>query len=118
MSDQAVNTVTAVAAGIAAIGGLSALANVLYRVFFGGPERAANTAVALTGAAKLMVDELQEEVHAARDETRQARAETHALRAEINELRELTSKELARLRAENHSLRQLNGSLRAQLGKG
>jgi hypothetical protein len=108
--------VTTVGALLAGVAGCSWLVLALWRLITG--ERAGNAAISITGAAKLMVDELQEEVHAARaesrlarEETRQARAETAAardetemLRRDIAELRRLTGLEIERLRAENGEL--------------
>lgn len=68
--------------------------------------RAVNVTAALAGAAKLIVDELQEEVRAAREETRLARRETELLRNEIGELRRITGLEIERLKTENASLLQ------------
>lgn len=101
--------VTAVGAILAGVGGLGWLGKALHSAVFGGEVRRANAAVALTGAAKVMVDELQEEVHAARSEARAARAETAELRKEIAELRRLTSEEISRLRTENLALRMQLG---------
>lgn len=113
------------------LAGCGWIGTTVYRMFFGGEERRANAAIALTGAAKVLVDELQEEVAAARAESRLARAETKAAREEtaaarretatareevellrrnVNEMRHLTELEIARLKKENAELRQqLNG---------
>lgn len=112
------------------LGGLAGcgwLGNFTYKAFFGGEERRANAAVAITGAAKQLVDELQEEVSAARIESRLAREETKAARIEtkiareetasareeieilrrnISEMRRLTDSEITRLKRENAELTQ------------
>lgn len=110
------DTITAIGALLAGLAGCSWLFMAAWRLFTG--ERSTNAAIALTGAAKIMVDELQEEVSAARaesrlarvetrtarDETAAARSETELLRREIAELRRLTGAEIDRLRAENAEL--------------
>lgn len=110
---------TSIGALMAGLGGLSWLATAIWRFFFGGEERRANAALAWTGATKIIVDELQEEVRAARaearasrTETQAARGETEALRQALDELRRLTDQKIHRLEAENAELlrRISNGS--------
>ena len=120
---------TAIGAVLAGLAGCAWIANAIWRTVTG--QQSTNQAVALTGAAKGMVDELQEEVQAARDESRLAREETRAARAEtkiardetasareeieilrrnISEMRRLTELEISRLKRENADLLQrLNG---------
>lgn len=82
-------------------------------------ERSANLAGAYAAAAKVLVDELQEEVVSARAEAKVSRNETararlataaateevEILRRNINTLRTLTDREIARLRNEITALR-------------
>lgn len=116
---------TAIATVIAALGGAGWIFNFAWRAITG--QRSTNQALAITGAAKVMVDELQEEVKDARAESRLAREETKAARAEtqlardetaaareeieilrrnISEMRRLTEAEIARLKRENAELLQ------------
>lgn len=105
---------TAVGALAAGLAGCSWIATALWKALFGGEERRANAAVALTGAAKLMVDELQEEVRAARLETKAAREETEELRTLLREMRRLADEEIIQLRAQVAVLKQQNHELRAE----
>lgn len=119
------DVLTSVGAILAGLAGCGWLGTALWKTFFGGEERRANAAVAITTSAKQLVDELQEEVSAARAESRLAREETKAARAEtkiardetaqareeieilrrnISEMRRLTELEIARLRRENAEL--------------
>ena len=116
---------TAIATVLAGLGGLGWVVTAIWRVITG--QRSTNAAIAITGAAKVMVDELQEEVSEARAESRLAREETKAARAEtkiarnetaaareeieilrrnISEMRRLTDSEITRLKRENAELTQ------------
>lgn len=120
-----IDILAAVGAMLAGLAGCGWIGNAIFKGIFGGEERRANAIVAVTGAAKVMIDELQEEARdarkesqaareetraareetrAARFETRAARGETEELRQQINELRRLTDAEIARYKNENASL--------------
>ncbi len=102
-------TVTAIGALLAGLAGCAWIGDTVWRAITG--QRSTNQASAITGAAKVLVDELQEEVREARLETRYARKETAAAREEveilrrnIGELRRLTGEEITRLKTENAEL--------------
>lgn len=108
---------TSLGALFAGLAGCGWIGTTLWKTFFGGEERRANAAMALTGAAKLMVDELQEEVRAAREEMHMARKETDELRKQIREMRRLTDEEISQLRAHVAALREQNHDLLVQLAR-
>jgi hypothetical protein len=123
--EDAVKLIAALGMFLGGLAGCGWIGKTIYTAIFGGDERRANAAVAITGAAKQLVDELQEEVSAARVESRLAREETKAARAEtkiardetasareeieilrrnISEMRRLTELEISRLKRENAQL--------------
>lgn len=111
----AAELITAIAALIGAVAGCSLLIKAIWRALHGGEERRANAVEKLTASAARMVDELQEEVKAARTETQKAREETEELRNLIREMRRLTDEEIGHLRTQVQVLKEQNHDLRTQL---